>query len=67
MSWWYNTPSQTITVWEDPPETYSLVLGPDGEPYKLVSKRKIGFDLTPRNKQDASETNREACFSLQKS
>jgi len=64
MSWWYNTPSQTITVWEDPPETYSLVLGPDGEPYKLVSKRKIGFDLTPKEHKDARKAKGQTDFSV---
>ena len=40
---------RTITVYDEPSERSSLVLGLDGEPYKIVVKRKIGFDLTPRN------------------
>lgn len=48
MAWWYNTPSQTITVWEDPPERQSMVLNVHGEPYIIQTTIKMGFDLTPK-------------------
>lgn len=55
MSWWYNTSSQTIVVWEDPPEKQSMVMDVHGEPYIIRNKVKMGFDLTPKDKKNARE------------
>jgi len=52
MSWWYNTPSQTITVWEEPPERQSMVLDVHGEPFIIRNQFKMGFDLTPKDKNN---------------
>lgn len=51
MAYWYSTPSQTLTVWEEPPEKVSPVLNQWGEPYIITDKRKMGFDLTPKKDQ----------------
>jgi len=42
----------SITVWEEPKEILSHVLNKHGEPYSFIVQKKIGFDLTPRNKKD---------------
>lgn len=65
MAWWYNTPSQTITVWEDPPERQSLVLNAYGEPYIIQTTFKMGFDLTPKEYNNARKAKGETCFPLQ--
>lgn len=49
----YNYFPSTITVYTEPEERPSFVLKPDGEPYTLTKKVKVGFDLTPKGKQDA--------------
>ena len=54
MAWWYNNPSQTIVVWEDPPVKHSMVLDVHGEPFTIAMKpNKMGFDLTPKEYKDA--------------
>lgn len=53
--WEEDFPTQTITVYEDPPERQSLVLTSSGEPYLIRKTVKIGFNLTPSGKQDAKK------------
>lgn len=41
----------TPTVFEENPRE-SLILQPNGQPYQVESRRKIGFDLTPKKVLD---------------
>jgi hypothetical protein len=52
--WWEETspPSQTLVVWEDPPETLSQVLDKYGQPYTIRKEYKLGFDLSPKEKDN---------------
>ena len=50
--WWghdFDDPeAQRIEVFDLPRERLSEVLGPDGNQLRIVSHRRIGFDLRPR-------------------
>ena len=49
-----NLVNETITVIEDKNIRTSAILGPDGEPLRIVRARpQIGFDLRPRHARDA--------------
>jgi hypothetical protein len=52
-------PSQTITVWEEAAVRPSLVLSPNGEPFQLETKKKMGSDLTPKDNNNARKNNSE--------
>jgi hypothetical protein len=67
MSDWWNSPSQTIMVWEEPPERTSTVLNIYGEPYVVRNTRRIGFHLPHRDKDNAREAKREKNLPLHKS
>lgn len=46
----------STTVLEDEPRE-SLVLDKNGQPYSLVKRNRIGFDLTPRRRKNAPYCN----------
>lgn len=52
---WYSSPSQTLTVWEEPAETLSPVLDKYGEPYVVRKTYKLGFDLSKKERDYGSQ------------
>lgn len=47
---------QTISVYDEPKEKESNVLNRFGEPFLIIHKQRIGFDLTPKKDYNARKT-----------
>lgn len=52
--YYWDQTQQTLTVFVEAPR-YSAVLDHTGSPFKLETKTKVGFDLTPTTKRELNE------------